>query len=115
MVLKVSLVLLSTVPLLFRIFLVNSLINEYHDLLLVNDHQDEFDKLIADIRKRQKGKKNKSAAKASGKKNGSSCFMCFTNHVFCILCNQLKRIFALTCTLFSEIIEGVIIIIKVIV
>ena len=37
-------------------------------IYLVNEHQNEFNKLIADIQKRQRGKINKSAAKTTGEK-----------------------------------------------
>lgn len=51
-------------------------------IYLVNEHQNEFNKLIADIQKRQRGKRNKSAAKTTGKKKDGSCFM---NRVSCNL------------------------------
>lgn len=65
-------------------------------ICLVNDHQDEFSKLIDDVRKRQRGKRNKPVTKTTGKKEDGSCFM---NHTSCNLSNQLESIFTCPCTL----------------
>lgn len=64
-------------------------------LYLVNEHQDDFNKLIADIQKRQRGKRKKSATKTSGQYK-VICF-CFMNCVCCKHSSQLfENIFFIT-------------------
>ena len=43
-----------------------SLLFEHLTFLSVNQHKNEFEKLIADMQKRKKGQRNKSAKKTPG-------------------------------------------------
>ena len=54
-------------------------------ICLVNEHQHDFNKLIADIQKRQQAKRNKSATKTSGQ--WDICF-CFMNWVCCMYSSE---------------------------